>query len=403
MIVRTAALRAGDRVVGAARLSLSLDREQERLLRSRRLFLAYFVLDFLLLLGIGSLLLTRIAVTPIRRLLAATERITAGDYGHPVHVPGSREIADLAASFNTMQESLRAKRDEVEQHLASLQEANRALQEAREETLRSEKMASIGLLAAGMAHEVGTPLSAILGFATILQEEIGDDPAKHDYLRRIDHEARRIDRIVRDLLNYARPAPAEYEEVAVGRLVADTLDMLRHQGAFRKVETTLEVAEGLPTLSLDRHQLMQVLINLLLNARDAMPDGGTLMVRARTGEFRPEVPAGPPNPARVAMGRRREDFGGMFLKPFQGEGEKVPCVRIEVADTGQGIAPEHLGRIFDPFFSTKEPGKGTGLGLSICARIIDSFGGRVTVESTKGEGTRFTVWLPVSKSERSKE
>lgn len=185
VVSRYAPVRSGGRITGAARLSLSLVGEYERLKRSRHIFFAYFVLDFLLLFGFGSYLLSRIVLVPIKRLLTATERITEGEYGHAVNVPGSAEIAELAESFTLMQEALKNKREEAESHVASLERANRSLEEAREETIRSEKMASVGLLAAGMAHEIGTPLAAIIGYAGILRDDLRDDPALDDYLCRI--------------------------------------------------------------------------------------------------------------------------------------------------------------------------------------------------------------------------
>jgi signal transduction histidine kinase len=392
IIFRYAPLRDGSGTAGAVRLGLSLAGEHERLNRSRQVFLAYFVLDFVLLLTIGSYLLSRIVILPIKKLLAATEQIAAGDYSHTVQVPGGAEIAELAQSFNTMQSALRSKQEEAEAHMKSLEKANQELQAAREETIRSEKMASIGLLAAGTAHEIGTPLSAIIGYTGILLDELKDDEMKADYLKRIEHESARIDRIVRDLLNYARPSDAEFEQVDVSLILHETLEMLERQGIFKKIRTSIEVERELPTLYVDRHQLMQVLINLLINARDAMPGGGEIAVRAYTGELRINTQ---PGAAPMTMGRRKEDFRGAFRASFLSGRSFANCVKIEVRDSGTGIDEENMGRIFDPFFSTKEPGKGTGLGLSISARIVDSFGGRMTVESTRGQGTRFIVWLPV--------
>ena len=223
-------------------------------------------------------MLRRIVVSPLERLLKATERVIAGDYNHPVHLPASQEIAGLADSFNSMQQGLKEKRDEVELHLRSLKEANLALQEARLETVRSEKMASVGLLAAGMAHEVGTPLAGIIGYSGILAEELADDPEKSDYLRRIAADAGRIDRLVRELLNYARPVKPEIERICVREFLEDLLAMLERQGVLKQIETHLNVAEELPNLYLDRHQLLQVMMNLVMNARDALPDGGKIEI-----------------------------------------------------------------------------------------------------------------------------
>jgi signal transduction histidine kinase len=343
------------RAIGAARLTLSLLPEREKLKGSRTLFLSYFVLDFLLLLVVGSYLLSTSVVVPIRRLLAATRRIAAGDLSGTVDIPGSKEVAELGDAFNTMVVALREKREEVEANVASLNRANREIMEARNEAIRSEKMASVGLLAAGMAHEIGTPLAAIMGYSGILAEELAGDPEKSDYLRRITEESKRIDRIVRGLLDYARPKGARREEIEVLPLLEKVVELLAAQGALKLLEVTIEAEPALPRLHADPYQLEQLLINLIMNAKDAMPKGGRLQLKGvRTG-------AG---------------------------------VAIEVADTGAGMPPEHLPLVFDPFFTTKEPGKGTGLGLAIAARIAESCGGTLTVQSELGEGSRFRLTLP---------
>ena len=344
------------RAIGAARLTLSLLPEQERLSGSRNLFLAYFVLDFMLLLVVGSYLLSQTVVVPIRRLLSATRRIAAGDLSGTIRVPGSTEVSELSDAFNSMVVALREKREEVEEKVASLNRANREIIEARGEAIRSEKMASVGLLAAGMAHEIGTPLAAIMGYSGILAEELSEDPEKSDYLRRITEESHRIDRIVRGLLDYARPRGVQAEEVEVLPLLEKVVELLAAQGVLKFLQVSVEVEPALPRLHADPYQLEQLLINLIMNARDAMPKGGELHLKAKSA--------------------------GADLM-------------IEVADTGHGMPQEHLHRVFDPFFTTKEPGKGTGLGLAIAARIAESCGGRLTVQSDLGKGSRFTLILPI--------
>jgi signal transduction histidine kinase len=341
---------------GAARLALSLGDVHARLIRSRTLFLGYFILDFVLLLGLGGYMLRRIVVAPLERLLAATQRIIAGDYSHPVTAMGRAEISGLAESFNSMQATLQTRQEEVDRYVQSLEEANRALQEARQETIRSEKMASIGLLAAGMAHEIGTPLAAIMGYTGVLSDELAADAEKSDYLRRISRETERIDRLVRDLLDYARPGRGEKTPIDLQPFLTDLLGMLAGQGVFKKLQLVTEIEPDLPSLCLDRHKLMQVLINLIINARDAMPRGGELRVRAAATE------------------------GGVILT---------------IGDSGEGIPEENREKIFEPFFTTKEPGQGTGLGLAISARLVESFGGSIGVASMTGEGSTFTVRLPV--------
>jgi signal transduction histidine kinase len=252
--------------------------------------------------------------------------------------------------------ALREKRSEVEEKVSSLKRANEQITKARGEAIRSEKMASIGLLAAGMAHEIGTPLAAIIGYTGILSQELAQDAETADYLRRIEVESRRIDRIVRGLLDYARPKHKTREEVQLPPLMEKTLELLTIQGALRLLNCKIETEPGVPPVQGDADQLEQLLINLIMNAKDAMPTGGELRLVARR------------------------------------EGDEV---LIEVIDNGEGISPERLPLIFDPFFTTKEPGKGTGLGLAIAARIADTLGGKITVESELGKGSRFVVRMPV--------
>jgi len=358
MLIRSVQVIRNGEQVGRAGLILSLADEQYRIKRTRRLLMSYFALDFILLLGLGAFVLSKIVVAPVNRLLSATEKITDGVYGHQLKVTGSLELARLADSFNAMSSTLEQKQYEVTSHVAMLEQVNRDLQLAREEAVRSEKMASVGLLAAGTAHEIGTPLASVMGYAEILSQELENNPVQTDYLARIMDSCGRIDRIVKGLLEYARPKQAVCEEVNLLQLVRQTVELLQHQGMFKGVQGAVTSEGQISNLMLDPHQLQQVLINLLINASDAMPNGGSL---------------------RLVV--RQEPEKNMQL--------------LEVWDTGSGIAPQNLGKLFDPFFTTKDPGKGTGLGLAISARIIESFGGKITVQSSLGKGSCFVIHLPV--------
>jgi two-component system NtrC family sensor kinase len=379
---------------GVVRLTLTLAEENDLLDDFRKIFLAYFILDFLLLLGLGSFLLSRLIVVPVRKLLTATHHIGAGNFSYRVPVSGTVETAELAQSFNSMAESLATQRTEIENHVISLESANEELKQAREETIRTEKMASVGLLAAGMAHEVGTPLAAIMGYAGILRQELQGDPERLEYAQRIEDDARRIDHIVRHLLDYARPRSGELSRVDVGDLIREVFELLKAQGLFKKIRVTCDIPDDLPEVKVDGHQLQQVLINLMINARDALVSEGDLHITASEDVFATPLTLNSTEP-EVVRGRRKSDFRGAFRSLLRDGERPLRCLKIEVRDTGEGIPREHLERLFDPFFTTKEPGKGTGLGLAICARIIDSFNGRITVQSTEGVGTIFCVWLPV--------
>ena len=359
-IVHLITVTRGGEAVGTAGLLLSLAPEQARLNRSRQLLISYFVLDFILLLGLGSFVLSRIVVNPINRLLTATEKITGGQYGQRLNVSGSAELARLADAFNEMASALHYKDRQVAEQMTALKQANSDLRQAREETLRTEKMASIGLLAAGMAHEIGTPLASIMGYAELAAGDLPGNPAIQDYARRITDDCSRIDRIVRGLLDFSRPRTLCSENADVRDVVLSTVELMTQQGAFKALNLNMDIAEDLLPAKCDQHQLQQVVINLLLNSRDATPVGGTITIRA---------------------------------------GREGGHIRLDVIDSGTGIPVESMKHIFDPFFTTKPPGKGTGLGLAISARIIEGFGGRIAAVSKVDEGSCFSVWLPLTQVE----
>ncbi len=363
-IVHLITIMRNGEAVGKAGLLLSLAPEKARLTRSRQMLITYFVLDFVLLLLLGSFVLSRIVVNPINRLLTATEKITGGQYGHRLNESGSAELARLAAAFNEMATALQNKDHQVAEQMAALGKANSDLRLAREETIRTEKMASIGLLAAGMAHEIGTPLASIMGYAELLAGEMSKDSAIQDYGRRIGTDCSRIDRIVRGLLDYSRPRAISEENADVRAVVLSTLDLMAEQGVFKQLNVRVEIDEGLLPARCAQHQLQQVVVNLLLNSRDASPAGGTVMVKA---------------------GREGGD------------------IRLDVIDNGTGIAEESMRHIFDPFYTTKPPGKGTGLGLAISARIVEGLGGRITATSRVGDGSCFSVRLPLADAKEGAE
>lgn len=238
--------------------------------------------------------------------------------------------------------------------------------EAREVQLRilqSEKLAAVGQLAAGVMHEINNPLATIGACVAAIDARLGEaaDSTVREYLEIIDKEVDRCTRIVDGLLDFSRPKDAAPKEpIAINALIEQTLFLLKHHQRFRRINVTREFAEGLPPALVNDEQMIQVLMALMLNAMDAMEDGGVLTVRTRK------------NP------------------------ERSDEVLIEVADTGHGIPAADLPKIFEPFYTTKPPGRGTGLGLSICYGIVEQHLGRIEVDSEPGLGTTFRVYLPVA-------
>ena len=241
-----------------------------------------------------------------------------------------------------------------------------------QEVQQAEKLAVVGQLAAGIAHQIGTPLNVISGSAEYLMMEWGDQPRPQE-LEIIVAQTDRITKLIQQLLNFARPAHMEFRPVNLNDLLQEILSLTEHQIAKENIHITTDFQPDLPSIVADANQLEQAFLNIVINAWHAMPEGGQLALQTRV------VPAGE-RPRRMG---RAEPAG----------------LEVILADTGTGIAPEHMSRIFDPFFSTKGVGKGTGLGLAISKRIVEDHHGRIEVESQVGRGTTFTMWFPVRGSE----
>lgn len=341
-------------------LRFSLESLVAQVRRAQRLVMIYVVLYGAVLSGFGIYALNRNVVEPVRRLRMATAGVAAGDLTPIDASRGPGEINDLAADFNSMVKALQASRAETVAHIASLESANRALQSARDEVIRAEKMASVGHLAAGMAHEIGNPLSAVIGYLNLVRDELVD-PAHRDLLERSLLEAGRIDRLVRDLLDYSAPAQVANEPFDPVMVMREAIALLGSQGALEGVTLTDRAPVGLGKVRMDRGRFLQVCVNLLLNARDAMPQ--------ENGE------------ASVAAAVSGSDLV------------------LTLADNGAGMSPEMQQRIFEPFFTTKDPGRGRGLGLAVCQRLIAEAGGSIGVESAAGRGSTFSVRLPLVREE----
>jgi signal transduction histidine kinase len=237
-----------------------------------------------------------------------------------------------------------------------------------QEVQQAEKLAVVGQLAAGIAHQIGTPLNVISGSAEYLMMEWGAEKPRPQELEIIIAQTDRITKLIQQLLNFARPARMELRPLDLSELLREVLGLTEHQIAKGQISVETDLRAGLPPTVGDANQLEQALLNIVINAWHAMPGGGRLTLRTRA------VPAG----------ERHHRVG----RPATSGVEAI------IADTGTGIAPEHMLRIFDPFFSTKGVGKGTGLGLAISRRIVEDHHGSIDVASEVGQGTTFTIWLP---------
>jgi two-component system NtrC family sensor kinase len=391
------------RIIGGVQMEIPIGDLMMRLHESRRVILITVILDAIVLIVFGSFLLSRVLVKPIKDLLRLTQKISDGDFSQKIDVTSTNEIGQLIGSFNRMIERLKGNQESLENYLESLESANKQLKQAQEELIRTEKLASIGRFAAGVAHEVGNPLGAILGYTGILQKEGMNHEEARDYLKRIEKEIERINRIVRELLDFARPSKFEIKAVQVNQILESTLSLLSYQKNFKNIETQLDMQQDLPLIKGDESQLSQVFVNIILNAVDAMPEGGMLRIQTATRVENPDADRLPgiysrrrkndPEESDYSRMRRADPLTALFRRASEGN----RLVRIRISDTGTGIKKEDLETIFDPFFTTKAPDKGTGLGLSISLRIVESLGGEIKVESEVGKGTTFEVYFPVAR------
>jgi signal transduction histidine kinase len=344
---------ASEPVIGAIVLERSLASAQHNIAGNRNLLILYGVVIFGLVGMVLWLLITRLVTQPVGELLAKMRRVQAGDFAARAPVDSEDEIGELANGFNAMLGSLqRARRELDESHAKQIQQAH--------------KLANIGELASGIAHEIRNPLAGIGAAVEVLADNQASVAAsqREEVLGEIRRQIQRLNSTLRDLLDFARPREPQIVSCDLRELIRPMLSLVRPDAQKQRVELREEYDPELPYICADAAQLQQVLLNLLLNALQAMPDGGQLSLRAQAVES--NRPHGP----RL-------------------------LVRLSVEDTGIGIAPEHLTKIFSPFFTTKH--RGTGLGLAITRSIVEKHHGSIAVESTPGRGTRFILELVACK------
>ena len=320
-----------------------------------------------LLMGLfGYALFRRRIIKPMEALVAGTESLGGGLFETRLPPGAANELGDIAAAFNSLAAALEDYRGTNERQLSEMRRINEDLQRAQEDLVFAEKMATVGRLAAGVAHEVGNPLASVLGFVEVLE---GDPVGLHDdLLPRIRSELDRIHRIIRDLLNFARPASSadsidlrdELAKVDVGETVADSIKLVSVQPRFAELRFDVELREDLPAACCHQDRLHQVLLNLFVNAGEAMQGRGT--VRVEEGD--------------------------------PGDAGKEALV-LKVSDDGPGVDPRARSNIFEPFFTTKDVGEGTGLGLAVSARLAERMGGSLELQRDHPGGACFHLRLPL--------
>jgi two-component system, NtrC family, sensor kinase len=358
------------RLQGGMNLSCSLVPVYETLRNSQKVILLYIFLDTLVLVLVGLVLLSRIVVKPIHQLLHLTAGYKEGDEVPAVESGSTNEIGELSRSLHNMLRRLDENKKELRDHIASLEKANEELRHAQDEIIRSEKLASVGRLAAGIAHEIGNPIGIILGYLDLLRSGDIGEAEKWDFLARIESEITRVNQIIKDLLDFSRPSSGELVRTHVHEALQNTVSILAPQPIMESIQSRIELTAPDDVVLADPNRLQQVFLNILLNSADALAD------EEKRGKEK-------------TLTIRSENSG--------------EHIRIAFIDSGPGIAQNELAHIFDPFFTTKEPGRGTGLGLSVCYRIVESLGGTIKAENAPGRGAEIIVSIPLAANQEKGE
>lgn len=350
-------------VLGVLDTTISLeDFEKERKQIYNRMIISG-VISVIIISFLLSLLLTKFVNRPIEKLLLATREAARGNLDTKVEIRSHDELGELAQSFNHMISELKRSRNAIEEWTQTLEqkvnERTKELQQVQDQLIRAGKMAALGELAAGVAHEINNPLTGVLTFSSLMLKKVDENhPWKKD-LENIVQQTTRCRNIVRGLLDFARQRKPDKKEWDVHSLIERTLALLENQAPFQNIQIIKEFKQNMPMILVDPDQIQQVFMNILINAADAMSkNGGTITIKTDL---------------------------------------KDGIAEISFTDTGCGMTKEQLSKLFTPFFTTKEPGKGTGLGLAISYSIIQNHNGDIEVESEPGKGSTFRIKLPAEK------
>jgi len=361
---------AGQKVLGVLDIVYPLDKIDAKI-RKNTVSIVLLALVFIVLaaLLVGALV-QRAVYQPLADLQEGAARLAEGDLEKDIPVRSSDEFGQLAESFNKMTHALRKSRGELKEWGRTLEEkvaeATHDLQLAQAEAARGEKLASVGLLAAGIAHELNNPLTGVLTFSHLVRKQMPEGSPEAEDLDLVIQETKRCAAIIRRLLDFAREKTPEKKYSDLNRLIEQTTQLIGQSAQLADIAIILDLDETLPPVWIDEDLVKQVIMNLLVNAEHAIGEGGSITIRTR-----------------VHSGRTGDD------------GKAEPMAEVTITDTGCGIPEENLTRIFDPFFTTKGVGKGTGLGLSVSHGTIAAHGGAIEVNSTVGVGTEFRIYLPL--------
>ena len=364
-------LRQGE-VVGTVAVVRSLESVFQTLWRVEKIVLLYILVNVMVLVVIGFFRLVKLVIRPIEQLVELADQYSEKDLVLFSADNSGSEFKVLSNSLNSMLTRIELDRESLERSVIELGTANQKLKSQQEEMIRTEKLASVGRMAAGLAHEIGNPLGVVQGYLGLLGQsgKLSDEHA--DFVRRAEQELVRVNILLRQMLDFARVSRGVPEKFALHELLQSVVEMVQVQSAFKGITLSFVAGAARDTVYADQDQLRQVLVNCLLNSADAV----------------------------YSLASEQENSGCITVLTGQAialDEEQSELISVVVSDNGAGVAEEDLSVIFDPFYTTKEPGKGTGLGLSVSLTIIESAGGRMEMKSRQGQGSSLTLLLPIQR------
>lgn len=364
-------LHCKNRQIMTAGLAVPLSPMYLRLRQTQGIVLTYIFITAIMLSLLGVYRISAIIGKPLNRLVKRAEEYREEDDVFFLGDTEGRGFSRLSKALNRMMYRISSGKEELRAMVRSLEQSNRDLQKAQNDIINAEKLASVGRLAAGIAHEIGNPIAIIMGYLELLKQQDILPEEKEEFISRTEKEINRVNTIIRQLLDFSRPSDGNAEEVQVHEIIREVADIFRYHPLMSNIELKLFLSAEKDHVKADPAQLRQIFLNLMINAADAIvsaakKEAGELILRTSLEIF-------------------QEKYAG----------ENHPQLCIEIRDNGSGISENDLGNVFEPFYTTKEPGKGTGLGLSVCYMIIETLGGKIRAESREHIGTSLIIHLPL--------
>ncbi len=370
MVLSAPLFREGGIIAGVS-IILPLEGIYEILRQTQYILLGYIFINAVVFTFAGLYRLSKITVKPLQRLVKRAGEYRDDDEMFFLSEKEDNEFNKLSKALNRMLTHISEDKKQLRATVMALEKANTDLKLAQQDIIRAEKLASVGRLSSGIAHEIGNPIGIVTGYLELLKQNNFSDDEKKEFIARIESETNRISTIIRQLLDFSRPSDEDLKAVSVHAIIEETVEVFQFHPSMSGIELQLDLAAKKDMVLADSNQLRQVFLNLALNAADAIASGegasgGIIKV---TSEVVPKVNEKP--------------------------AEHSDLLRIKYIDNGPGIEEMHIGNIFDPFFTTKAPGEGTGLGLSVSYMIVEGIGGKIEATSEEGKGTTITLYLPI--------